>query len=106
MKQTTGIENQNASATFTKKISFPLGNVFVTNGAWESLDFVTVLDSLNRHHRGDWGNVPDEDAEANCESLVYGGRLFSVYGEEKGKRFWIITEADRQSTTILLPEEY
>lgn len=62
---------------------------------------------LLRHLHGDWGEVPPEDARANEWSLLHGERLLSAYTTSDGKtRFWIITEADRASTTFLLPEEY
>lgn len=61
---------------------------------------------LIRHFAGDWGDVNPEDWRANEESLLIGERLLSVYRMSNGTRFWIITEADRSATTILLPEEY
>ena len=55
---------------------------------------------------GDWGLLEDEDWALNDEALREGGRLFSAYGTSKGQRLWVITEADRSVTTILLPQEY
>ena len=60
---------------------------------------------LARHQSGDWGNVPAEDALSNQEAIERGYRIMSVYPLETGK-VWIITEADRSVTTVLLPEEY
>jgi hypothetical protein len=62
---------------------------------------------LLRHQSGDWGDVPHEDARENARSLKYGWRVVSSYpvGDE-GEKIWIITEADRSSTCILLPEDY
>ncbi|HNH44535.1 MAG TPA: type I restriction endonuclease subunit M [Agitococcus sp.] len=60
---------------------------------------------LARHQSGDWGNVPAEDALSNQEAIERGYRIMSVYSLETGK-VWIITEADRSVTTVLLPEEY
>ena len=60
---------------------------------------------LARHQSGDWGNVPAEDALSNQEAIERGYRIMSVYPLETAK-VWIITEADRSVTTVLLPEEY
>lgn len=90
-----------------KTISFPLGQIVATPGALELLDraAVNAAELLQRHQGGDWGNVPPEDAEENDLSVLNGYRILSSYpvGED---RIWIITEADRSSTTLLLPEEY
>ena len=61
---------------------------------------------LARHAGGDWGDVCPEDARANDQALREGMRLLSAYTLQDGTRVWIITEADRSSTCILLPEEY
>jgi hypothetical protein len=55
---------------------------------------------------GDWGELSDEDVKENEFSLKEGLRLLSAYQTGKGQKIWIITEADRSSTTILLPSEY
>lgn len=90
-----------------KTICFPLGYLVATPGALDLLDRMAVNASelLQRHQRGDWGDVPPEDAAENELSIVNGNRILSSYtvGDE---RIWIITEADRSSTTLLLPEEY
>jgi hypothetical protein len=67
----------------------------------------SLADLLVRHQGGDWGEVPPGDARENELSVLRGFRILSSYrvGEE-GERVWIITEADRSSTCILLPEEY
>jgi hypothetical protein len=61
---------------------------------------------LRRHISGDWGDVPAEDAQANEDALQTGARLLSAYTLSSGVKVWVITEADRSSTTIMLPEEY
>ena len=61
---------------------------------------------LDRHARGDWGEVDAEDKQANQDALVHGERLLSAYRTSLDVRIWVITEADRSVTTILLPEEY
>jgi hypothetical protein len=65
----------------------------------------TPLTLLVRHQAGDWGTVCQEDAQANEDALVHGERLLSSYPLSNGTKVWIITEADRSATTILLPEE-
>jgi len=60
---------------------------------------------INRHVRGDWGEVDSEDWETNDDAIESGCRVLSVY-REKGVTFWIITEADRFSTCVLLPTDY
>ena len=90
-----------------KIICFPLGHLVATPGALDLLDRMAVNASelLQRHQRGDWGDVPPEDAVENELSIVNGNRILSSY-TVGGERIWIITEADRSSTTLLLPEEY
>ena len=61
---------------------------------------------LRRHACGDWGDLSEEDRKENEFSLVNGFRLLSSYTLSSGTRIWVITEADRSSTTLLLPEEY
>jgi hypothetical protein len=61
---------------------------------------------LDQHIQGNWGEVGDEDKLLNDGALLSGERLLSAYKTLKGERLWIITEADRSSTTILKPEEY
>ena len=87
---------------------FTLGRIVATPGALEALaeSGQTPEPFLARHIQGDWGNVCDEDKQLNDQSLVSGERLLSAYKTSKGERLWIITEADRSSTCILLPAEY
>jgi hypothetical protein len=84
---------------------FPLGQVAITANASLRLSTEEVLAALKRHSCGDWGDLCPEDAMANDSALAHGGRLFSAYGQG-ADRFWIITEADRSETTVLLPEDY
>ena len=90
------------------RMLFPLGQVVATPAALELLDraAVNALDLLRRHQSGDWGNVPPEDAIENTHSVLVGNRILSSYDVNVNERLWIITEADRGSTTILLPHEY
>jgi hypothetical protein len=85
---------------------FQLGQLFATANAAASLPSDEVWAAVLRHASGDWGEVCKEDWAANEAALVEGYRLFSVYRSADGRKFWIITEADRSSTTILLPEDY
>ena len=90
----------------TKTRTFKLGQTVITPNAKETLHFEDVFNALQRHAHCDWGDCTKGDAEENELSLKEGFRLFSVYHDRAGTKFWIITEADRSSTTILLPEDY
>lgn len=85
-----------------------MGHIVMTCGAQQSLDAGTMIRSLIRHNKGDWGDVCEEDRQLNDDALQNGSRLLSVYHDEKrgGEKFYIITEWDRSVTTVLLPEEY
>ncbi|MHB9080396.1 MAG: type I restriction endonuclease subunit M [Pirellulaceae bacterium] len=84
----------------------PLGQIVITRSALYSLPSQDVHAALRRHAAGDWGDVNEDDSQANESALVDGSRLFSAYHATDGTKFWIITEADRSATTILLPEDY
>lgn len=84
---------------------FPLGQVVITANAQAQLDGQAVNEGLTRHASGDWGEVCEADRRENELSLREGYRLLSVYGQGD-KRFWIITEADRSVTTVLMPDDY
>ena len=83
-----------------------LGRVVSTPGALAALTYQDLEKALARHHRGDWGDVDRHDWRANEEALTEGARLLSVYRSEDAVTFWVITEADRTSTCVLLPDEY
>ncbi len=85
---------------------FKPGQIVATQGAVAKLKQGEITKGLSRHLRGDWGEVDEEDREANEFALLDGDRLLSVYTTPNGVCFWIITEADRSATTVLLPEEY
>src|SRR5689334_24710268 len=85
---------------------FPMGQTVITPGALEALSSASIMAALDRHGQGDWGEVDKEDWNANDRALKEGTRLFSVYRNGHDIKFWIITEADRSATTILLPSEY
>ena len=87
---------------------FGLGVVVATPGALEVLGRLEVSPSMlvERHASGDWGDVPAEDARENEYSLKEGFRVLSSYPLPGGERVWILREADRSSTVLLLPREY
>ena len=89
-------------------IKFSLGRVVATPGALAALDKCReeAATYLLRHAQGDWGDLDREDARANDAALVDGTRLLSSYRTTAGVKLWLITEADRSATTLLLPEEY
>ena len=86
---------------------FAAGAIYVTVGVTESINNEThrVIPLIERHLNQDWGDVCEEDKQSNNQALINCGRLLSSYklGDET---IWIITEADRSATTILLPSEY
>lgn len=85
---------------------FPLGRTLITPGAQEALHPEDVMKSISRHVSGDWGDCGPEDWQENELSLHERLRLFSVYHDRNNTKFWVITEADRSATTVLLPSEY
>lgn len=86
---------------------FRLGRIVATPGALDLFKRAKTNEHsfLARHVHGDWGELSEEDKRANDASLINGARILSAYvvGEEK---VWVITEADRSSTCLLLPSEY
>lgn len=89
-------------------ISFSLGRLVATPGALSALQRSgqSPIGFLSRHARGDWGEVDAEDWQANDRAVADGSRILSAYRTANDEKIWIITEADRQVTTLLLPEEY
>jgi hypothetical protein len=85
---------------------FPLGRTVITPNARDQLHPADVLEAMKRHSAGDWGDVDEHDRQENEESLIEQSRLVSVYRDRNRVKFWIITEADRSVTTVLLPEDY
>ena len=97
--------NDNTATSVTR---FVLGQTFITPGAEEALMIAgqTAIEFLRRHMSCDWGDLSDDDIQENELSLKKGFRLLSAYQTGKGQKLWIITEADRSATTVLLPSEY
>jgi len=96
---------------------FPLGLVIVMPGAVQALEREGDMDVLPaqalaimlllRHATGDWGVLPEEDKALNDQALAEGGRIMSAYIlRYTQEKIWVITEADRETTTFLLPDEY
>lgn len=87
---------------------FQMGQLVMTRGAGKALEEAgqTPIEFLKRHVCGDWGEVCKEDKEENELSLREGFRLLSAYKLQTGVKVWVITEADRSATTLLLPDEY
>ncbi len=84
---------------------FRLGKIVSTPNALDRLTEGDILRAIGRHQAGDWGDVGDNDRARNERALVEGARLWSVYHAGSGVKFWLITEADRRVTTVLLPED-
>ncbi len=84
---------------------FELGQVVATPGALNLIGHADVYALLRRHAAGDWGDLDAHDRRENARALKTGARILSAYETPAG-RVWIITEADRSSTCVLLPEDY
>ena len=89
-------------------IRFPLGRVVATPGALRALEKAEQLPAefLDRHVNGDWGDVTDADKQENEGAVEQGFRILSAYTTSAGDGIWVLTEADRSVTSILLPSEY
>ncbi len=90
------------------KPKFSLGECVATLGALAAFEQTgeNITTFLARHQSGDWGEVDEQDTQENDISVVRDFRILSAYRLADGTRIWIITEADRSSTCVLLPEEY
>lgn len=91
-----------------KTPKFPLGQIVATPAAIEAMNESgqTADFFLDQHRAGNWGIVDAEDSAANDAALIDGTRLLSAYMTLRGKKIWVITEADRSAMTLLLPEDY
>jgi len=92
----------------SKQPAFELGQIVATPGALAALKKAGQQpgEFLTRHVNREWGDLDEEDRKENEYSLEHGFRLLSAYKTNAGDRLWIITEADRSVTTLLLPDEY
>ena len=110
--------NQDSTEVKARAYSLPLfslGRILATPDALQVLTAMrlSALRLLARHVRGDWGNLDEHDREQNKLAVLAGLRVLSAYEVERTidgrvikQKFWVITEADRSSTTVLLPDEY
>jgi len=89
-----------------RQARFPLGELYVTTAADRTLGPAAIARGLARHAEGDWGDVSADDRAANERGIIHGERLHSVYRDGKNVEFWVITEWDRSTTTVLLPDDY
>jgi hypothetical protein len=87
---------------------FTLGRVVATPGALRALEQTNqnAFESLERHQAGDWGELCEEDQKENEFSVRNGFRILSAYQTRNNVKLWVITEADRSSTCLILPQEY
>ena len=87
---------------------FPLGQIVATPGALEALTRAdqTPNELLLRHVSGDWGELDAHDLAENIYSLKHGFRVMGCYRTKSSDTVWLITEANRASTTLILPGEY
>lgn len=85
---------------------FDLGQIAGTPDALEAIPLDEVISALRRHALGDWSEMEIGDQYANTLATHTDARVFSAYTSVKGVKFWIITEADRSRTTVILPSEY
>ena len=101
-------ETTQRTTTNTALPLLTLGQTSGTPGALDALEEagVSPVSLLRRHHAGDWGELDDHDRAANAAALRDGERVLSSYRLPTGVKVWAITEADRASTLLLLPDEY
>ena len=85
---------------------FSMGRILGTPNVLRTVWIDEIRDALYRHSNGDWGDVSQADWRSNDYAVRHGERILSAYITKEGQKFWIITEADRSATTILLPEDY
>ena len=91
---------------FDSHLKLALGEVIVTHGAALKLPPEDITTAVQRHARADWGDIDFSDQQLNDLRLQEGGPVASIYTASNGLKFYVLTEADRSVTTVLLPEEY
>ena len=92
--------------TPSDSVKTPLGRIVATPAALGAVSQPDIVAALRRHAAGDWGEVDAHDRTANDDALRSGERILSVYRSATGTTFWVLTEADRSATTVLLPDDY
>lgn len=108
MHHTLIITAEDAMTSGPSRTRFPPGRIVATPGSLAAMaeHGCAPLTLLARHLSGDWGDMTAENAKSNAEAMRYGNRVLSNYVIAPDVTIWIITEADRSSTTFLLPSEY
>ena len=94
------------SANIVTTAKFQLGQIVATPNALDHLTQDEIRSGIIRHQSGDWGDLDADDRKENDLALERGTRLLSAYQAGNGVKFWIITEGDKSSTTVLMPEDY
>jgi hypothetical protein len=89
-----------------KSSRFPLSEICVTANILSKVEPEDIMSALGRHMKADWGELDKDGRTENEQRLNNGGPLASIFRSARGVEFYILTEADRSVTTILLPEEY
>lgn len=90
----------------TKSVYISIGKLLITADAHSLLDEQSITDCLRRHIKGDWGDLEPQDKKTNDLAVETGESIVSAYHDTRGKKFYIVTDADRSMTTVLLPEDY
>jgi hypothetical protein len=90
----------------TSQMKFDLGQLVITPAALEAVPADDICNAINRHVCGDFGDLDDADKKENEFALRAGLRVMSAYRASNGNKFWLITEASRELTTVLLPSDY
>ncbi len=108
MTQTNTTQPNTQSGTQPTPQRFPLGQLVATPGALAALERTGQQPSefLTRHATGDWGDLDADDKSTNDHAVDHGERILSAYSLADGTKIWVITEADRRVTTVLMPEDY
>ena len=94
------------SVQVTPSTHFALGLLCITPEALDTLPADELLKAVRRHAAGDWGTVNQNKWQENDLALRNGGQLFSTYEASSGRKFWVVTVADRRLSTVSLPGQY
>lgn len=102
------MDNDSNQSANQKQPLFALGRVIATRGAFNTMNELDISanELIFRHATGDWGNLCESDQLENVRAIHSEARIFSNYVINPDTKIWVITEADRSSTTLLLPDEY
>jgi hypothetical protein len=91
---------------FDSNVKLSLGTIVITPGAELKLPAHEITTAVRRHANSDWGDIDFANQQLNDLRLLEGGPIASIYTASNGIRFYVLTESDRSTTTVLLPEEY